>query len=67
MDANILTDIVNVLKNAQAKGGLPSVDVNTNISLDNPTILKVGGALFAVGMLTVGALLLGIWAIFKDK
>jgi len=64
---SILANAVDVLKTAQTSGGLPSVDVNTNIALDNQTIVKVGGALLAVGFLTVGALLLGLWAIFKDK
>lgn len=64
---SILANAVDVLKTAQTSGGLPSVDVNTNIALDNQTIVKVGGALLAVGFLTVGALLLGLWAILKDK
>lgn len=63
----VLSDIVGVLKTAQTSGGLPSVDVNTNIALDNQTIVKTGAALLAVGMLTVGALLWGLWVIFKDK
>ncbi len=65
--SKVLSDVVGVLKTAQTSGGLPSVDVNTNIALDNQTILKTGGALLAVGLLTVGALLWGLWVIFKDK
>lgn len=65
--ASILSNAVDVLKTAQTKGGLPSVDVNTNIALDNQTILKTGAALLGVGLLTVGALLIGLWVIFKDK
>lgn len=63
----ILTDIVSVLKTAQDKGGLPEVKVNTSISLDNQTIVKIAAGLFVVGALTVGGLLFGLNVIFKDK
>lgn len=63
----ILTDLVSVLKTAQDKGGLPEVKVNTSISLDDQTIVKVAAGLFLVGMLVVGALLWGLNVILKNQ
>lgn len=46
MASNLLEDLVAVLKNAQATGTLPTVSVDTKISLDDVTILKFGAAVF---------------------
>lgn len=50
-NSNILQDLVTVLKKAQTTGSLPALTVNTEIKLDNATILKTGAALFGAILL----------------